>query len=340
MPLNARVEPGAGQEAIGYNASLAAWQIVAYGVVTFDMADGGDLASIVGGTPKAVEWFASSLAQPGDPNAISVLGELSAFALEFSHYSASASAVEVYDAAAEVQIDWSFTGGGQQICAWVWPTTCLTEGSENYTVRSYHPLMVAYEGVPITPQIYLRSGMLPGVTAADASVTWHFKLLALPQVSAGSQRIRVPEPFCVPPFVGHGTNKGTHIFQGHASKPLPSIQRQTFPRQFRTVAYDTTAQITDPQIDARIFGGPWRGHMMGVSDAGSATASWSVDALLAQAPCPLVLGYTPPPIVGVASSAAASLNTGPESAHDALRFTQFDDTAGGRTEILVEFGDQ
>jgi hypothetical protein len=344
MSLNARVQSGAGVEALGQNGSLSAWQTVAYGVVEFDMADAGDLAIVNAGQAKSVEWYQLPTIDPGSANEIQI-GALSAFAIEF--YSATfpiGPAFTPYDITGEVRVAAQSNIPPYDlgtVVAWQWGGgTFSAEGSENRTIQESTRVMVAYEGSPITPTVSFRPGWIQGVTPADGSATWRFRLRALPQAAFGAKRIIVPSPYCVPPFIAHGTNKGTHIFQGHASHPMPLTQSLPFPRRFRTVAYDTTAIATDPQIDARILGGPWRGHMMGATDDGTASASWNIDALLAQVPDPVVIPYTPPPVVGVASSASASLNTGPESAHDGLRFTQFDDTTAGRTEILVEFGEE
>lgn len=334
MELNRRVAATGGISALGWGPSLAAWQVLAYGRVQFDLSSAADIALVNSATPKSVTWYGDATYEAADEI---TPGPLSAFGIELSNISASGTGLALYDDAAEIRL--RTLTSDSFVTAWAWPTSMTTPGAQNETTAAGGRELIMYQGSPVVPSLGVRPGLIVGTSPADAVVTVTFRLIALPQAAFGAVRIFVPAPYCVPPFVAFGANRGTHIFQGHATAPQPRPQKLPFARQFRTIAFDTVASATNPQIDARIFGGPWRGRLTGATDSGAATSAWNIQGLLAQVADPVVIPYTPAPIVGVATSASANLNTGPESTHDALRFTQADASTGGRTEILVESGD-
>jgi hypothetical protein len=324
------VEPSALQAALGLNSKFQGAVAIANGAVAFDMDT--EAADIAAGVEKHVLWTSTGYidVDPTVPDVIT-MGPLSAFGITVLA-TLSTNVAHVFDTAAQVALGYSSDAGpGDLAIAWIWPDELMSGAGQVVEVGTEPFIM--YEGSPVTPNLRVRTGMIPGVTPADATVTYRFCLWAYPQAVEGGARIRIPSPYCAPPFVPTGAHMGKHIFSELAANNMPKTQKDPFPRLFRSVAIETAL---DPAttFDAKVLGGPWRGHLAGATAGGVESGNWAIQTLLGGVPTG---SYTPIEVASVPTIAAADLHTEPEGAHAGLRFTHSDVATAGWTEIMLDY---
>lgn len=312
MPLNARVNPNSALESIAWANKVGAFEILGYAEIEFDMALPADLALINAGGYKQLAWHAVD----GEPTSSLITpAPLSAFALLFQSKTIT-NGVNVYDEAAEVRV--ALRSVAPNFCAaWVWPDALsdVVEGADDDA--SWSGPILTYQGTPIPPEIYIRSGLVNGVSAADGHAYFRFALAALPQVSSTALDLSIPSPCCAPPF---DPSDGSHLFSQHATHRVPSLQPWPIRRLFRT-------KPLTGALDARVLGGPWRGHSIGSLAAG--IGDWRIDAMLGG-----VAVTNMPSLIEIASTNVASLHTGSEHVHDGLRF--YASAAAAQTQLILD----
>jgi len=328
------VEASALQAALGLNAKLQGAVAIAYGAAQFDMAT--DAADIAAGVEKYVQWTSTSKIEVDNTfTDIITPGPISAFGITLDP-TINSNVSHVFDLAAQVALGAYPTG--DLALAWIWPDELLSYGpgiaaNPNAVAELGSEPFIMYEGSPITPRLGVRTGMIPGVTPADAAVVYRFTLWAYPQAVKGGARIRIPSPYCAPPFIPTGAHKGKHIFSELAANNMPRTQKDPFPRLFRSLPIETAL---DPAttFDAKVLGGPWRGHLAGATAGGVESGNWAIEALLGGVPTG---SYTPIEVASVPLIGAADLHTEPEGAHAGLRFTHSDVATAGWTEIMLDY---
>lgn len=321
MPLNPRVEPSSLQASLGLNDKIQAPFTQVFGAVTFDMAT--DSALIAAGQSKQVLWNSQPLLEP-DPASPNNVGMYPVSAFSIDYLSTQSTDIGyVFDEAAEVAV-----GSSATLVAWMWPASLV--GS----VVPFSPeSMIMYEGSPISPELFVRTGMIPGVTPPDAKVTYRFQIRIFSQAIFGGARIRVPSPYCAPPFVPTGVGSGKHIFSELASNNTPRTQATPFPRLFRSLPI-----LTDPNpgfsLDARVLGGPWRGHLQGAAIGGASTGNWTLEALLGSVDSS---SYTPAVLASDGPVSAAELHSPVGQVHGGIRALLNDPVTPGATEIMLDY---
>ena len=322
MSLNPRSNLTDAHAAIAWNKAIASWNIVARGHLNFDLANPDDIDHVNNGTFKSVPWFPPSYPPPPsflEPIEFSKqlsVGPLSAFSIEIIQ--GNKQIFSLYDEALELKLY-------GDIFAWFWPDT-LTQGSVFFDCPSIvkaqdiqdqigGKLIIAYEGSPIVPRLFARTGMIESI-AGEPNASFEFILRAAPQSTFGSQRVHIPSPFCAPPFCPVGDNKGTHIFSAAPVSKYPSSQKYHFPKDFKTEVILSETDETEP-FDARLYGGPWMGSIGGHTDDNTDLGVWKVQALFEQDPG----GFDPAELAttGPIRSAYVPMDTG---SNRGLRFVQ------------------
>lgn len=241
------------------------------GNVVFDMANAADLALITAGTPKAVSWYAGGgtydLAHPPDADLRAYPGALSAFGIRLTGYWYDrGAAAYLWDQSAEVTLKTAGVGAHIHAASWIWGTEFASIAPN---IGTYDSTIMGYQGMPIVPNLYVRSGFIAGQTNAAARISYQFELRALLQSDYGSGGVYIPEPFCVPPFCPvtaspSGAN-GKWLFCDHATKPFPVPQPGPWRRVWRSKTIQQ-AIAAGSSFDARIFGGPWNVRYVAAAD--------------------------------------------------------------------------
>ena len=237
----------------------------------------------------------------------------------------------LYDKSYEVLIEGVVGDENNQnfVTAWIWPTT-----PEFLTTTIYRPgtFVFGYEGSPRAPTVYFRNAFGPA-TDPNLILRVGLKLTVMPQSDFGASRIVVPGPFCMPPFIAVGPNKGTYIFKNRGEFPNPQLL--PFPRRFRTRTL-LPPEVASPNVEAVMFGGPWTAHMVGATVGGGTTGTWTIEHLI-NSKDPVLLPYTPPVVVSAGPAASCSLHTPASQLFDVLRVTQTDTSNNSATDILLEY---
>jgi len=311
--------------------------LVATGAVTFDMTL--DAATINAGGSKPVVWYS------GVPANIITPGPLSAFAVYLQGV-ATTTAIppvkQMYDRCAEVRLVSSPGGvlGNDVATAWIWDAFLPMQEFHYVIGQQSYGLLMGYEGSPIAPNVLVRSGMVSGVTAATMAVKYTFGLYMLPLASFGANRCYVPSPWSVPPFVSHGSGMGTHLFSQHATNNAPLCQASNSQRIFRPLVWPTpqasNGSAVHLMVDARMFGGPWNVHVLGVKPLSDpAGCTWDVEEMLRSQN--IVLPNYSPPVLASANNAASIYSPRPI---DVARVTLEAPTGSNpRTEVLLTYPD-
>lgn len=323
--------------------------IIASGSVHFNATT--DAAIITFGQSKDVSWNDGTFVFPGNPI---TPGPLCAFGVYYCGSVLTGTVPALYDACAEVRLTSdSYQALGTQnysddiATAWLWDASNFTAvvgllPTDHLTDKS---LLIAYEGVPVAPALRVRCGMIPTVSPADADVTHYFLLYALPVAAFGDVRVHVPSPWCVPPFMPTGASKGTHLFSQHTTHASPLGQASNVRRMFRPVTWTTAGPIGEPStplmvVDARIYGGPWNAHVLGVKPtADPVGCTWDIEEMLRTLPAGMV--YAPPtlpynaPVLATANNSASIYTPRPV---DALRITlEAALNTTPRTDVLLTY---
>lgn len=226
------------------------------GAVTWDLSIPADLAEIVSGAYREVTWYKYPVVDPFNPPADAIdaaPNPLSCFSFEITDVEITnvANAYR-YDDSAEfavndVEMGPKFWHWGDVFHDAIVPSPPAVD----------HPVF-GYEGPPIKPALYVRPGMISGLTPADQTLVIRVEVRMMALASYGQARVTIPSPNSAPPFMPYGTDIGTHIFSAHALNPLPGRQPYAINRIFRTLAMNVHLEPDTPTaFDARVLGGPW-----------------------------------------------------------------------------------
>ena len=285
------------------------------GHVTFDLSVTSDFDLVSAGIPKPVTWSG-------------VVAPQCAFAICFEGASLSVSPPYAYDIAAEcTQQEAVSADPAHQVLTgpkfWLWGNLldedALAQVASAPPGVLRYPVCFGYEGPPVVPNLWVRSGMIIGTTNPAQAITFNFELLSMPMAELAQARISIPSPFSCPPFIPTGTLRGTHIFSAHPTNKVPGAQPYPIPRVFRTKTQSATLAIApDAQLDAQIFGGPWNVEAL---VGASGVTPGNVTGNITQLPASSVISSFEGPVLDVQSGLGISLKSG--RAVDAARVAAY-----------------